>query len=64
MTVSGTLNDGGMKTYEVKQGLSKLKDAKAPGLDQCAVEFLKIVAWLCRSYDCSFVMFRTRRVPI
>ena len=38
-----------------------MKGGKAPGLDQCAVEFLRkgeIWAWLRDSCDCSIVVLR------
>ena len=38
MPVFGRLNDRGVESYEVGEGLSTLTEGKAPGLDQCAVE--------------------------
>ena len=35
----GRLNDKGVESFEVEEGMSKMKDGKAPGLDQCAVQF-------------------------
>ena len=39
MPVFGRLNYRGVESYEVEEGMSKMKGGKAPGLDQCAVEF-------------------------
>ena len=39
MAVFGRLNDRGVKSYEVEEGMSKLKGGTAPELDQCAVDF-------------------------
>ena len=65
MPVFGRLNDGGVESYEVEEGMSKMKGGKAPGLDQCAVEFVRkggrsMVAWLLRLFNCCF---ETGRVP-
>ena len=34
MPVFGSLNDGGVESYEVKEGQSKIEGGKEPGLDQ------------------------------
>ena len=39
MHVHGRLNDKGVESYEVEEGLCKLKGGKELGLDQCAVFF-------------------------
>ena len=36
--VLGGVNYKGVESYEVEEGMSKMKAAKAPGLDQCAVD--------------------------
>ena len=41
MPVFGRLNDRGVESYEVEEGMNKMKGGKAPGLDQCAVEILR-----------------------
>ena len=41
MPVFGMLNDRGVESYEVEEGMSKMKGGKAPGMDQCAVEFFR-----------------------
>ena len=65
MPVFGKLNDRGVESYEVEDGMSKIKGGKAPGLDQCAVEFLRkgdrsMVAWLVRLLNSCF---ESGRVP-
>ena len=39
MPVFGLLTDRGVESCEVEEGMSIMKGEKAPGLDQCAVEF-------------------------
>ena len=39
--VFGRLNDKGVESYEVEEGMSKMKGGKTPRLDQCAVGFLR-----------------------
>ena len=39
MPVFGRLNGRGEKSYEVEEGMSKMKGGKAPRLDQCTVDF-------------------------
>ena len=41
MPLFGRLNDRGVESYEVEEGMSKIKCGKAPGLNQCEVGFLK-----------------------
>ena len=59
------LNDRGVESCEVEEVMSKMKGGKAPGLDQCEVEFLRkggrsMVARLVRLFSCCF---KTGRVP-
>ena len=35
----GVLNDRGVESYEMEEGMSKMEGEKAPGLDQCTVDF-------------------------
>ena len=37
LPVFGRLNDIGVESYEVEEGMSKMKGGKALGLDQCSV---------------------------
>ena len=65
MPVVGRLNDRRVESYEVEEGMSKIKGGKAPGLDQCAAEFLRkggkcLVALLVKLLNCCF---ETKRVP-
>ena len=68
MPVFGRLNytvEGYVESYEVEEGLNKIKVEKAPGLDQCALEYImkggrSIVACLVQSFKC---YFETGRVP-
>ena len=51
--------DRGLESYEVEEGLSKMKGGKALELDQCSVEFVKKggrsrVVWLVRLFNCCF----------
>ena len=39
MLVFGRLNDRWVESSELEKGMSKIKGGKAPGLDQCAVDF-------------------------
>ena len=39
MPVFGRLNDRGVESYEVEEGMSKMKGGKAQGSDQCALVF-------------------------
>ena len=41
MPVFGRLSDRGVESYEVGEGMSKMKGGKAPGLDQCAMDILR-----------------------
>ena len=41
MLVFGRLNDRGVESCEVEEGMCKMKSGKAPGLDQCSLEFLR-----------------------
>ena len=55
----GRLNDGGVESYEVVEEMSKIKDGKAPGLNQYAVEFFRkggrnMVGCLVRLLNCCF----------
>ena len=50
------LNIRGVESYEVEEGLSKLKGEKAPGLEQCAVAFIKERRKEHGSCDCSIVV--------
>ena len=43
MHVFGNLNDGGVESYEVEEGMGKMKGGKATGFDQYVVEFQKKV---------------------
>ena len=61
----GRLNNRRKESCEIEEGMNKMKGAKARGLDQCAVGFLKkggrsMVAWLVRLFSCCF---ETGRVP-
>ena len=65
MPVLGSQNVRGVESYEVEEGMSKIKGGKAPRLNQCAVEFLRkggrtMVARLVRLLNCCF---ETGRVP-
>ena len=65
MPVFGRLNDRGVESCEVEEGMNKMKGGKAPGLDQCAEKILKkgersMVAWLVRLFSCCF---ESERVP-
>ena len=37
----GRLKDRVVESIEVEEGMSKMKGGEAPGLDQCAVEYLR-----------------------
>ena len=42
----------------MEEGRSEMKSGKAPGLDQCNVEFKRRGTLLCDSYDCFIVVSR------
>ena len=41
MFLFGRINDREEESYEEDEGMSKMKDDKFSGLDQCLVEFLR-----------------------
>ena len=60
MPVFGRLNNEEIDKGEVRRELHKMKSGKTPGLDGCAVEFLKkggdsVVEWLVRLFNVCFV---------
>ena len=65
MPVFGRLNDRGVESSKVEKEMNKIKGRRAPGLDQCALEFLRkgdrsMVAWLVQLFSCCF---ESGRVP-
>ena len=59
MPVFDKLNDRWVESYEVEEGMSKMNRGKAPGLDQCAGDFLLITdCSIVVSNDCSIVVLR------